>query len=464
MSYDLDVMTVSTPKELDYLHKTYCKETSYLTLDDLKLKHKEYIYAIIVSLRRFLQTQMFNINNPGALVFSECVQELQQALQYYHSLPGIKSVAELKEACGQFKQVYADFAARIIDMQRNFRYDAIRDDLSPKALSSSMWQGFGQAMRSHLLVKGHHVNIIIPYPHSDISYTRYYGNFLGDLLSENVRRFYSYYAENMPESLFLNGKYLQTTRERINTKPHVFDAAIATRDSLFDDIRPKLSAAVNFIKRGGSLLIMGLTTDFTKLDLKRITTALDNIHVYFHTGLPIMIPEDRELCLIIGTVKESEQDLAAYQNLLDVFVDHAQSKTVYELLGSDENTVIPFSSYDITEETYRELLPEIHAANQKIFDTLIPKVQQDIRQPLLPFSSGQLGLVLISGEINGSIREAESSCCHVVKGSSKQRIDQNTENTLNEEGQIIHVKKTSNIYSSTNVNIILPSGNLRMLH
>ena len=456
MSYDLNVMTVSTPKELDYLQKTYCKETNYMTLDDLKVRHKEYIYAVITLLRRFLQTQMLNLNNPGIRVYNECLQELQHALQYYRSLNDIKSVDTLRESCNLFKNTYTSFVSNILQIQGELPYSAMRSDVCPNDLSASMWEGFGRMMRSHLQVKGHHVNIYIPYPHSDLNYTKRYGNFLGTVLSENVRHFYSYFATNMPASLFLNGKYLQTTKDRINTKPHVFDAIIATRDSLFEDIRPRITSAVN--------LIIGLTTDFTRLDLKRIAATLDDIHVYFHTGLPAITPKDNELCMVVGTVKEPGQNLVKYRELLDIFANHTEDTTVYELLGSDENTIVPFSSYDITEETYQELLPTIYSSTQKILDTLIPKVRQDTRQPLLPFSSGQLGLILISGEINGSIREAESGCCHVVKGSSKQRVDRNTENTLDENGRIIHVKKTSNTYASTNVNVVLPSGSIRTLH
>ena len=124
--------------------------------------------------------------------------------------------------------------------------------------------------------------------------------------------------------------------------------------------------------------------------------------------------------------------------------------------------MIPYSSYDITAQDFLELLPAIRQTTDKLVNTLIPKNDDTARRPLLPFSSGQLGLILISGEINGAIREA-NGCCHVVKGSSKQRTDTKTEETRNEEGVLTHIKETQSVYSSTNVTTIIPSGEIKVL-
>ena len=224
----------------------------------------------------------------------------------------------------------------------------------------------------------------------------------------------------------------------------------------------QISSPAPLLKKDGSVMIIGLTTDFTKLDLKRIASQLTDIRVYFGTTVTTPIVQDNEICVLLGRVRREEQVLYPYVNLLDIFVNHISSEDVFELYGSDENTVIPYSSYDITTQDFLELLPAIRQTTDKLVNTLIPKNDDTARRPLLPFSSGQLGLILISGEINGAIREA-NGCCHVVKGSSKQRTDTKTEETRNEEGVLTHIKETQSVYSSTNVTTIIPSGEIKVL-
>ena len=63
------------------------------------------------------------------------------------------------------------------------------------------------------------------------------------------------------------------------------------------------------------------------------------------------------------------------------------------------------------------------------------------------------------------VKEDDTNCCHVVKGSSKQRTDHKQEvMAYDDNGEPSRIKRTESVYSSTNVNIVLPSGKFVELH
>lgn len=458
----------SIPKDLDYLVKTYCKETSYIAFPDLKKRHKEYLFNTIRLIRRVLETQLLSINNPGIGVFSLCNQLLQQHMAYYQAIDTYTDVTSLKDACSAFKETTDETTEALQTAINNAGRWSMENDLKPDSVTRNAWTALADRVNIKMPIHGHHVSVLIPYTETDFKYIDgdYPNNklnvFLEHIFQEPLRHYYGLYTRNLNERLFQSGKCLRTMSDRVNTKSHIFDCAIATRNSLFDAVHPKLSSVLNTLKKDGSVMIIGLTTDFTKLDLKRIASQLTDIRVYFGTTVATPIVQDNEICVLLGRVRREEQVLYPYVNLLDIFVNHISSEDVFELYGSDENTVIPYSSYDITTQDFLELLPAIRQTTDKLVNTLIPKNDDTARRPLLPFSSGQLGLILISGEINGAIREA-NGCCHVVKGSSKQRTDTKTEETRNEEGVLTHIKETQSVYSSTNVTTIIPSGEIKVL-
>jgi hypothetical protein len=118
----------------------------------------------------------------------------------------------------------------------------------------------------------------------------------------------------------------------------------------------------------------------------------------------------------------------------------------------------------MTTQDYVNIQEGIPKSITQTLVPLIPKTINDTRRPLLPFSSGQLGLVLISGDINGAIEEKENGCFHVVKGSSSQTIDRKTEVVQNPDDNNYRIRReTESVYSTTTVNIILPTGEIRTL-
>ena len=110
MSILSDAIFITALKDLDYLAKTYCKETTYLTLEDLKQKHKEYMFTIIRMIRRTLETQLYNINRTGIMAFQHGGRLLSICLEYYRGLSSVKDIEtltkEIDDLTEQAKQTF----------------------------------------------------------------------------------------------------------------------------------------------------------------------------------------------------------------------------------------------------------------------------------------------------------------------------------------------------------------------
>ena len=168
-------------------------------------------------------------------------------------------------------------------------------------------------------------------------------------------------------------------------------------------------------------------------------------------------------CIVIGTVSKEHGDRASLLRLLDQFVEHRSSEDEYTIFGSSETSPVIFQSYDMTSEESISLRDDIDKTSADMIMTILPKTLTDKRQPLLPFNVGQLGLILISGEINGAIKEPDTDCYHVVKGSSCQTTVPSDETVRDARDRVIGRKSILSTYATTNVTVVLSNGDIRTL-
>ena len=89
--------------------------------------------------------------------------------------------------------------------------------------------------------------------------------------------------------------------------------------------------------------------------------------------------------------------------------------------------------------------------NQKV-----EKLDETIKNPLLPFNIGQLGLVLTSGCLDGIVEEGDGYS-HLIKGRvSKQTIEVETEKNNN-------IEITETTVNKVEINVLLPNGEFKVL-
>ena len=451
-------------QNLDYLQKTYCGKTASLSLEETKQKHKEYMFNIIRVIRRCLETQILSLNNNGVLVFSSCVSLLQQLTQYNQQLSSITTMDALKEQLDTLMDTYIKNVAALESALEEQWYP-LNKDLTARSRSSAELEEFGTAATQNIRFVGHHINLFLPYLDEEIAENNYFSYFFEKFKRPLICHAYSYGQKSIPKSLFNPGKHIYGSRDRINIPTKQFDLIMLSRNAAFDGIRPKFMTAINYGKPGASMCLFGYSTNFELIDIKRLATNLENIHVYFIPYCSSPMINDKLYCVIYGTITDTKSGLKELPSLLDKFIEHHSDTEPYQVLGSAETTEIIFQSYDMMPEEYIALSDDITTATKTVLSTLFPKITTDTQQPLLPFNAGQLGLILISGEINGIIREEKSGCCHVVKGSSVQTTsDPETETVYDDDNNTVVSRTTSRTtHATTTVNIVLPSGEIRTL-
>lgn len=95
----------------------------------------------------------------------------------------------------------------------------------------------------------------------------------------------------------------------------------------------------------------------------------------------------------------------------------------------------------------------INSMDTSIISSLALKSEEDIQHPLIPFSPGQLGLVLVSGKIDGVVEEGGGGA-HVIKGSTYKTVNHVT--NVEDNGNLVE----STIYSTgTSVALLTADGN-----
>jgi hypothetical protein len=247
-----------------------------------------------------------------------------------------------------------------------------------------------------------------------------------------------------------------------------FDAVIMSYEDAFVQMSTSLSRGLKYVKPNGTAIIYGLVGDFIPHQLQKIAESMHDIRVIMHAKDNNLMPI-RECsvnpyylsAIIIGKKGPSNDFHANYKTLLDAFMKNQSITLPFEFIGCSEDPS-PFRTYNITLTEYEELQNEILNVSKDITSLILPKKEKDSRRPLLPFTSGQLGLVLISGDIDGIIEEP-NGCRHAVKGYSSRGSSDTTEDILNADGELIGSKRIRTSFSTTEVNVITPDGNIRSL-
>ena len=151
---------------------------------------------------------------------------------------------------------------------------------------------------------------------------------------------------------------------------------------------------------------------------------------------------------------------------MDTIIDIYQGKSFGEDVSlrtsSAPDNEITFRSIYIDSSEVEDVLKNMPKAlakfKQNVNQARMLKTDEEIRRPMLPFNAGQLGLVLVSGYVDGIIDEGDGNY-HVIKGSvSKQKEDPIRRENDNTSYQFI----TTNSHKTV-VTIVTGDGTIREL-
>ena len=103
----INFLVDTAPKNIDYLIQTYTTENQHFNLNDLKRKHKDYLFGIIESARRCVELQTLSVVYSGIQEFSAMANILRECLTYYDKIDTIKDDEELKTECENFAEIFS---------------------------------------------------------------------------------------------------------------------------------------------------------------------------------------------------------------------------------------------------------------------------------------------------------------------------------------------------------------------
>lgn len=226
--------------------------------------------------------------------------------------------------------------------------------------------------------------------------------------------------------------------------------------------RLAFSSNIKYVREGGVVVVVmpygKMTNDFFEL----VSRQLENVSVYrFQNDLQ----NDMRYVFLIGqrrrlTKKGLDEEL--YENLMQTYQSY---DSVPRACTVDKKLALPQMSLAI--ENFRGSIISADAVaavigrsklTQTIFNQKLAADEKisDVRPPL-PFNTGQIGLVLTSGCLDGIIEEGNNNY-HIIKGrviknssTEREMVDNNSYN------------ETETISNKVEISVMLPNGEYRIL-
>ena len=453
---------------LNNLAINYTKTQPYLDLNGLKSRAQNDLFVISRVLQRFILTMALdNINTSSVIVYQRISWLNREIVKAYHDVMNavtdqdIANVLQtLNSAFQESEESFVNLITQHNNAQRTYYGYGDIDDI-PRQFRRYL---IPEDVFQNISRTSHHTNVFAPYIETvDADYI-------------NTRDMWAAFAEKFSEALHLHGfssrdnewrdnyyKYLSSEWTHCDVRYNTFDAVFMTHRSAFGTNYNMYKRLYNYARHGGTIIIYGLRSDFLPSHLERLAKTLENIHISFfsHSAFAAEAGGRNDFCFIFGKKNGDVTNwITSYNMLMEAFLTGDAPNTYFAISGS-ETEVTPFRSYNITEEEYRQLIPILSQSEKGITQFLFPKKQKDTRRPLLPFTSGQLGLVLISGDINGIIEEPDTHCRHAVKGSSSRTSSSSQEAILNDQGITIGRKEVRISYPITTVQLVTASGEIK---
>lgn len=222
-------------------------------------------------------------------------------------------------------------------------------------------------------------------------------------------------------------------------------------DNVYLQPRDEFYRVNTHISKGCPLIvtIASAKVNYDLLDF--LSMYLTDIDVYFDMTNKIMA--------FVGlTTRSRTASPDILFDLISKVVNRPEPEYTYHIDGEGNDDIIFRSTY-LSMEAALNIVnnsdAKLKAINDNIFKSLTEYTSDDNRHPLIPFNPGQLGLVLVSGDIDGLVDEG-NGCYHAIKG--------NTIRTM-ERAESPDEDTTCNINTTiTKVTALLPDGTILDLH
>lgn len=173
--------------------------------------------------------------------------------------------------------------------------------------------------------------------------------------------------------------------------------------------------------------------------------------------------EKLKMVYILGTKSNNLKDLdEEFYNKLRSCYDYNKVPTIFNTTMPTYSIKGRYVEIDLFKGSVLDMdelfsIAETSGCMDNFFNAQkVDKINENTKQPLLPFNVGQIGLVLTSGCLDGIIDEGDGHY-HLVKGrvSKKTETERNIDNGIVEETEVVS--------NRVEINVILPNGDFKTL-
>lgn len=226
--------------------------------------------------------------------------------------------------------------------------------------------------------------------------------------------------------------------------------------------RDVLTRMVDYLKPGG-VLIYGIPYyRFYREICEHLLKNYENIQVKAELGSPLVVIIANKRSSPLERISLEDTDL--YWRLRQMSANYS---VVIDLTRVDLQPIsVPnfykelsfFRGSKLSEQELIELFAESSCTKQFWKEQREKRLSEQASRPLLPFSVGQLGLVLTSGCLDGIVDEG-NGCKHVIKGRVVKRV----ESIENYDTQSQQLQVTNTTHNRVEINVLLPNGEYKCL-
>lgn len=274
----------------------------------------------------------------------------------------------------------------------------------------------------------------------------------GKLSTENRKKFERFLVGGLHKVVVTNDAF-----DIVYCCPSVeIDTDTYEKNVVFSE-RRMLDKAYIYLRKNGILVYTLPLSRLTKHVSLYLSRGLSDIQI-----LKNEFTDKYGIVTIVGIkppAKERIFNERMYAKLRNLYwTEDYDNEIMIRTLPSDIRRIEKFRGTVMDDVELQEAFIESNAMKTFWKEQEVEKLSETKKKPLLPFTIGQLGLVLTSGCLDGVVQE-EDGCAHCVKG----RVVKVTESKrdFNEDGQTVDVVETTR--NRVEISMFLPDGSYRCL-
>lgn len=277
-----------------------------------------------------------------------------------------------------------------------------------------------------------------------------------------------YYAKQAKEN---NTRILKGTFEGSRISNNVFDILIDNLKfkndlednmiggSLYKQEKRELNNIFRYLRDGGVAIFTIPLYRLYKDICLILSKQLEDVHIFTGSSEE----NNHQIVYIVGKKNPIKTPRTEVYDLLRASTDFSKINSAEEEL-KDVKYTLPdlalsldiFKGSRIDEEELLDIAQNSGCIDEFFDNQKTEKLSETKKQPLLPFTIGQLGIVLTSGCLDGVIDEGDGHY-HLVKGRVSKKIDR--DRVVNEN----EVEETEIVSNRVEINILLPNGDFKTL-